>query len=140
MLEELQLQVGVKVLLKNPQGKFLLLHRSSVKYPAVKEPWDIVGGRIQPGTSLLENLAREVPEETGLVMTAEPKLTVAQDILRIHGKHVVRLTYVGEIEGEPKIDKEESDQYQWFSMDELQELEGLDSYFKEVLEKNLWRL
>jgi len=136
MVEEFQLQVGVKVLLKNSQEKFLLLHRSPVKYPEVKEPWDIVGGRIQPGMSLLENLAREVLEETGLVMMAEPKLLTAQDILRIPGKHVVRLTYVGEIEGEPKIDKEESDQYQWFSMDELQELEGLDSYFKEVL-KNI---
>jgi len=36
------LQVGVKALLKNKQGKYLLLKRSSVKYPEVEGHWDIV--------------------------------------------------------------------------------------------------
>jgi len=136
MENNLQLQVGVKVVLKNKDGKYLLLHRSPEKYPDVKDPWDIVGGRISPGTPLLENLKREVREETQLELTSEPELIFAQDILR-PDKHVVRLTYVAEIEGEPKLDEEHTD-YKWFTVGEMQALgEQLDKYFGEVLSRGV---
>ena len=50
------LQVGVKIFLKNKEGKFLLLKRSSEKYKGTKGSWDIVGGRIDIGSKLMENL------------------------------------------------------------------------------------
>ena len=59
----MELQVGVKVFLKNLQGKYLLVRRSPKKYPEVGALWDIVGGRINPGSPLLENLKREKKEE-----------------------------------------------------------------------------
>lgn len=129
----MELQVGVKILLKNKEGEYLLLHRSSEKYPEVDNPWDIPGGRIEPGIPLLENLKREIKEEIGLVLEKEPELIAAQDILRIPGKHVVRLTYVGEISGEPKINPDEHNSFQWFTMEELKSLDKLDQYLKEVL-------
>jgi len=131
--QEIQLQVGVKVLLKNPAGKYLVVHRSADKYPEVPNPWDSVGGRIHPGTPLLENLKREVKEETELEVIGEPRLLKAQDILRITGKHIVRLTHVAETSGEPTLD-EEHDDYQWLSLEQIKQLEGLDIYLKEVLE------
>lgn len=133
----MELQVGVKVLLKNKEGKYLLLHRNWDKYPEVKKDnsWDIVGGRINIGTPLLENLKREIFEETKLNLTEEPKLIGAQDILR-SDKHVVRLTYLGVIEGEPKLD-EYHDDYKWLTEEELRKKEDLDQYFKEILTKNL---
>ena len=91
MSETIVLQVGVKVLLKNPQGKYLLLRRNPKKYPEVGPKWDIVGGRINPGSGLMENLKREVFEETKLNLTSLPKLAAAQDILKVPGRHVVRL-------------------------------------------------
>lgn len=97
------LQVGVKVVLKNSSGKYLLLRRNAKKYPEVGAIWDIVGGRIAPGQTLLENLKREVQEETRLFLTREPTLIAAQDILRVPGRHIVRLTYIGEAEGEPVL-------------------------------------
>lgn len=130
----MELQVGVKVLLQNKEGKFLLLYRSLVKYPDVKgDRWDIVGGRIVPGTLLLENLKREIKEETGLELIETPQLVAAQDILRVPGKHVVRITYVGRIDGEPVLD-DDHDKYSWFSREELNTLDGLDSYFRELLD------
>ncbi len=54
----MELQVGVKILLKNSEGEYLLLRRNPKKYPEVGAKWDIVGGRIVAGTSLLENLRR----------------------------------------------------------------------------------
>ena len=131
------LQVGVKVFLKNKEGKYLLIKRSSVKYPDVKDPWDIVGGRIDPGSPLLENLKREVKEETGLPIVSEPRLVAAQDIMPNPEKHVVRLTYVADTEGEPVLDTSENTEYRWLSVEEIKKQEGLDKYAKEVLEKNL---
>jgi len=128
----MELQVGVKILLKNNKGKFLLLHRNWNKYPEVKidNSWDIVGGRINIGIPLLENLKREIFEETKLNLSKEPKLVAAQDILK-HDKHVVRLTYFGEIEGEPILD-EYHDSYKWVTVEEIKNEASLDQYFREV--------
>ena len=131
----MELQVGVKVLLKNPKGNYLLVKRSDKKYPEVGARWDIVGGRIDPGTSLLENLKREVREEVSLDLTKEPKLIAAQDILRVPGRHVVRLTYVGEIDGEAKLDEYHTE-FAWFSLEEIKKLENLDVYFKELIDRD----
>jgi 8-oxo-dGTP diphosphatase len=129
----MELQVGVKAFLKNPEGKYLLLKRSPVKYPGTDGSWDIPGGRIDPGMPLLDNLAREIREETGLNLRNEPKLIAAQDILRSSGRHVVRLTCLGEIEGEPVLDPEEHSEYKWLALEELFGLADLDVYAKEVL-------
>jgi len=130
----MELQVGVKILLKGAEGKYLLVRRSPTKYPEVGDhQWDIVGGRIDPGFPLLDNLKREIKEEVGLDLTNEPRLVAAQDILRIPGRHVIRLTYIGEIHGEPKLDPDEHSEYGWFTLHEIKNLQGLDLYFKEVL-------
>lgn len=133
----MELQVGVKILLKSEDGKYLLVKRNPEKYPeAGINLWDIIGGRINPGSALFENLKREIKEEVDLDLEVEPKLLAAQDILRVPGRHVVRLTYIGSASGEPKVDGMEHTECKWFSMDELKSLPGLDIYFKEVLEKN----
>ncbi len=132
------LQVGVKVLLKNIDGKYLLIRRNPEKYPEVGAVWDIVGGRINPGASLLENLKREIKEETNLDLVKPVKLIGAQDILKVPGRHVIRLTYTGEIVGEPKID-DESLEFSWFTLDEIINIpEGsLDLFFKQLLIQGL---
>ncbi len=131
----MELQVGVKIILQNKEGKFLLLQRNPAKYPEVGAKWDIVGGRITVGVPLIENLKREVLEESGLELAGEPKLILAQDILK-PDKHVVRLTYIGEGKGEVKLSDEHSE-YKWVTRDELAKLEPMDKYIKEVLDKNL---
>ena len=137
----MELQVGVKVLLKNSKGKYLLIRRSPKKYPKAGPKWDIVGGRITPGTTLLENLKREVKEETGLDLDGQLKLVGAQDILGIKGypnRHVVRLTYLGQTEGTPKI-SDESLEFGWFTRKEITKMDAgkLDKYFKELLNAGL---
>ena len=129
----MELQVGVKILLKNSEGKYLLVRRNPKKYPEVGPKWDIVGGRINAGTSLIENLKREIKEEVGLDYQGEPKLISAQDILK-PDKHVVRLTYIGDQDGDPKIDEDHLEA-KWFTGEEIKNLENLDSYFKELLGK-----
>lgn len=110
----IELQVGVKALLKNREGKYLLIRSNPEKYPEKEEKWDIVGGRIDPGSTLFDNLKREVKEEVNLNLTDQPKLVAAQDILRIKGRHVVRLTYTADINGEPELN-DESLEFGWFT-------------------------
>ncbi|MCA9381916.1 NUDIX hydrolase [Candidatus Dojkabacteria bacterium] len=140
MSETITLQVGVKVALRGQDGRFLLLHRSSEKYPDIDGRWDLVGGRINPGKDLFTNLQREVREETKLNLDAEPVLIAAQDILRTKGRHVVRLTFIGRIEGEPILD-EEHDEYRWFTFDELESLpeSELDIYVRDLINRGLFK-
>lgn len=81
----------------------------------------------------MENLAREIKEETGLDLVKEPRLIAAQDILR-ETFHVVRLTYRGEIEGDVKLSNEHAG-FRWVTLEELKILEPLDSYVKKLLDQ-----
>ncbi|MDE2037838.1 MAG: NUDIX domain-containing protein [Patescibacteria group bacterium] len=131
------LQVGVKAFLKNKDGRYLLLHRSAEKYKGTKGSWDIVGGRIEPGTKLMENLKREVKEETGLAISSEPRLIHAQDIIPNPEKHVVRLTYVADADGTPVLDTAENVEYEWLTASEMKAHDDLDIYVKEILERGI---
>jgi ADP-ribose pyrophosphatase YjhB (NUDIX family) len=134
----MELQVGVKILLKNREGKFLFVRRNPKKYPEVGPKWDIVGGRINPGSPLLENLRREIKEEVGLDYIGQPKLVAAQDILKSPDKHVVRLTYTGELDGEPKIDDDHLEA-RWFKAEEINamDISDVDGYFKELINSGI---
>lgn len=129
------LQVGVKAFLKNKEGKFLLVKRSLIKYPKVKGAWDIVGGRIEPGTDLISNLRREVKEETGLEIISEPKLISAQDIIPNSEKHIVRLSYVAETVGELILDTSENTEYRWLTLEEIKNESDLDMYVRAIVEE-----
>ena len=131
------LQVGVKIFLENDKGKFLLLKRSSKRYPEIKiiGEWDIPGGRIIPGTKLFNNLKREVFEETKLEILGAPRLLGAQDILRRKEKHIVRLTYLGKVSGEPILDEEHTD-FKWLTIPEMKRIEKLDEFTREIMNTN----
>lgn len=124
--------VGVKAALKNGEGKVLLLRRSERKYAPLGGQWDLPGGRIDRGSSLFENLKREVMEETGLDLQSEPVLVAAQDIID-DSRHVVRLTYVGKIDGDVALNEEHTE-YRWFSVEEMKALgELLDRFTRQIL-------
>lgn len=124
----MELQVGVKAFLKNPEGEYLLLKRSSLEKRGSGK-WDIPGGRMEAGATVLDNLAREVREETGLVMTSEPVFFTLQDLIWWDGRHVVRLLYRGTIDGTPVLSDEHTE-YKWHTVDELLALkeDELDQY------------
>lgn len=134
----MELQVGVKAIARNNEGKYLLVKRSAVQYPDVQDAWDIVGGRIHSGTGLRENLLREIKEEVGLEFTGEPRLLGAQDIFPTAGnRHVVRLTYVIELNGNPVLDVRENTEYRWVSFEEFKSWPGLDIYVKKLLDQGI---
>ncbi len=136
-MADIKLQVGVKIFLRNKERKFLLLKRNLTKYQNIRGERDIPGGRINPESKLIENLKREVKEETGLPITSEPKLIHAQDIIPNPERHIVRLSYVGDTAGEPVLDTEENIEYKWLSLAELKKHKNLDVYVREILDKSM---
>jgi ADP-ribose pyrophosphatase YjhB (NUDIX family) len=62
----MKLQVGVKALIQNSSGKYLLLRRAKTMVNETETHWDIPGGRIEPEEGLQNALRREIAEETGL--------------------------------------------------------------------------
>ncbi len=130
----MELQVGVKIILRSKENKYLVIFRNNYK-PRAGVYWDIPGGRINVGFSLFENLKREVMEETGLEIKNEIKLIYAQDILnKYKDTHVIRLTYVGFADGEVKLSEEHSE-YKWLTPEEILKLDPIDQFLKEVLTK-----
>jgi len=130
----MKLQVGVKVLLKNTSGQFLFMRRAVAFIDEEAPHWDIPGGRINPEEPLLEALAREMKEETGLEINSLPKLQAAQDIFVLHADlHVVRLTYSAHGGGKPTI-SDEHQEVAWMTRSEALSA-SIDPYVREVLEK-----
>lgn len=125
----MELQVGVKVLLKNKDGKYLLIRRSPDESRGPGK-WDIPGGRVEADTSLMENLAREVMEETGLTMSGAPVLVDVQD-MQWPDRHIVRIVYKGTAEGRPRLSHEHTE-YRWMSAGEIRELADFDRYLSDL--------
>lgn len=139
MDKSIRLQVGVKIFLRNDSEKYLLLKRSPVRYPNIKNCWDIPGGRIIPGTKILENIKREVFEETRLPVLDKPKLIDVQDIIHLPEKHIVRLSFSSRTSGEPVLNEEHLE-FRWVTLGEMKEVKKLDEFTHEVLNKHLSKI
>lgn len=130
----MNLQVGVKVLIKNQHGAYLFLRRNPDKYRDMAPQWDIPGGRIDPTEPISDALRREVFEEVGMQIADVPVLLAAQDIFVPHKElHVVRLTYVATATGDVKLSDEHHESI-WLTRDEVLADDSLDEYVRQVLE------
>jgi 8-oxo-dGTP pyrophosphatase MutT (NUDIX family) len=66
-MSEDSFHLGIKALIRSDSGEVLLLQVNPAKLHGERRNyWDLPGGRVQKGHSILENLKREVAEETGI--------------------------------------------------------------------------
>jgi 8-oxo-dGTP pyrophosphatase MutT (NUDIX family) len=131
--EKMKLQVGVKVLIRNKDGLYLLIQRSAPLPDGTGIKWDIPGGRIKPTESLKDALARELKEETGIELSNDVELLEAQDIIMPDlDLHVVRLTYVTTLEEDVTLGTEHQS-FKWTTLQEALDL-NVDPYLRKVLE------
>ena len=129
----MKLQVGVKVLIKNGNGLFLLIQRSEPLPDGTGIKWDIPGGRIEPNERLESALAREVEEETGIKLSNNVKILEAQDIMLPDlDLHVVRLTYSTNLDVNIALGSEHQN-FKWVTRQEALDL-NVDPYLRKVLE------
>ncbi|HWZ65727.1 MAG TPA: NUDIX hydrolase [Patescibacteria group bacterium] len=112
----MDLQVGVKALIRNNAGEYLFIRRKKLMAGDNQLRWDIPGGRIEPEETLVEALRREIAEETDLELTKIIELLDAQDIIIPKSQlHVVRLTYQVEVGKELRLGDEHTD-HRWVSL------------------------
>lgn len=132
-----KLQVGVKAVIEDDQGRVLLMKKAYAHVSEKKASWDIPGGRIEPGETLHEALARELQEETGMELVAVKQILYVQDILSNPELHVVRVTYLVTAKGDITISDEHAG-YEWFRRDEIPPAEQTDGFFIEAAHANGW--
>jgi 8-oxo-dGTP pyrophosphatase MutT (NUDIX family) len=128
----MKLQVGVKLLIKNDQGLYLLIQRSDPLPDGTGIKWDIPGGRINESERLVDALNRELSEEVGIKLNQPIRLLAAQDIIIPDvDLHVVRLTYSTELTSDIDLG-DEHQKFNWTTQEEALEL-NIDPYLREVL-------
>ena len=126
------LQVGVKALIQNDAGEYLFIRRMKTMDNEAEPHWDIPGGRINPEEELIVALAREIEEETGMVLEGTPDLLAAQDIIPPgRDLHVVRLTYQANATGAPILSQEHQE-VSWMTREEALDA-NLDTYIREII-------
>lgn len=127
------LQVGVKAVIKNAAGHYLALHNLAAYPGETSTRWDIPGGRIDPGEATVDALRREIREETGLALETIESILAVQDILRVAGLHVVRITYLATCENAERItlDPREHAGFRWLTLAEFQAIHH-DQYLDPV--------
>jgi 8-oxo-dGTP diphosphatase len=128
--------LGVKALIRNEEGKFLLLKENTVGWKKAVEPyWDIPGGRIHRDEDLEVALRREVFEETGIHdFAVVDQLHITFSKYRIPAGDsgldtdvgVILSAYICEVAGDVTIALSgESLEWGWFTAIEASELLGV---------------
>lgn len=126
----MQFYLAVKGIIRNAEGKILVLKRSDQDdhKPGV---WETSGGGIDHEESPQDALKREVLEETGLtVIVKEPfnVFTFRKDT----GEFKVGITFLCDREdGEVTLSHEHSE-YRWIDADEFAILESVPSLHQEI--------
>lgn len=114
--------VAVVAVIRNPEGKYLVLKRSEreIAYPGM---YTFPGGKIEGNDTVEETLAKEVKEEAGLTLKPGKILLKDKSFVRPDNQTVKAFSYLCEVEyHEPvKISGDFTD-YKWVSMEDLKDL------------------
>jgi ADP-ribose pyrophosphatase YjhB (NUDIX family) len=100
----------------------LLIQRGS---PPSEGIWSIPGGRVELGEGLVEAVAREVAEETGVAVEVGPLVEVAEMVTRDgHGRmeyHYVLMYYLCHAALSPPWAGDDALAVRWAALEELEE-------------------
>ena len=113
--------VGVGVLILR-ENKVLLgkRHADALKAASAlhgEGTWTMPGGKIRFGERFEEAAAREVKEETGMMLKESKVLCVHTDISK--DAHFVTIGIIATCEGEPSVQEEAITEWKWFDIDAL---------------------
>ena len=110
-------RIGVGVIVMR-QGRVLLGQRIGAHGAGT---WALPGGHLEFGESVEQCAAREVLEETGLVITSISPGPWTSDVFASEGKHFVTLFVVATgVEGEPQLcEPQKCAGWKWFAWSDL---------------------
>jgi len=108
--------VATKAIIKNNDGKFLVIFKSDTEEISPNEI-DIPGGRLKFGEKLEESLKREIKEELGIIIEIV-KLSRSWSLIK-DDFHLVGLTFlVNYIGGEVQLSGEHTD-FKWIDKEAI---------------------
>jgi 8-oxo-dGTP diphosphatase len=114
-------EVTVARALVESAGRVLLVRRSA--WDSMPGLWELPGGKIDGGERVLEGLARELDEETGL-MLAGAELFSTREFVSPRGRSVREFVYTASAVGAVEL-SDEHDAFAW--VDASHELELTDA-------------
>jgi len=101
-------------------GKYLLVQE---KLPKAYGKWNLPAGHVDPGESTVDAAVREVKEETGLTVVAAKEVFSEAIPERDREFHIFAAQIVG---GTLVVQPDEIMDAQWFSLDEIYQLQKDD--------------
>lgn len=130
-LAELQRAAGadgrrcvVGALILDGEGR-VFVHRRGPDRSFLPGCWDIVGGHVEEGETLLEALEREIAEETGWRLTGEPRLVYISDWQTDPADPLTarrEFDFLVEVEGDltrPTLEFPKQVEFRWIAADEM---------------------
>ena len=118
-----------RALVEAPDGRVLLVRRAS--WDTLPGLWELPGGKIDRGEKVTRGLARELEEETGL-MLADARRISCRDMISPRGRKVREHVYVVRAIGTVTL-SDEHDAYAWVaSPDELELTDSAAAAFSRV--------
>ena len=127
----------VAAIIKNEAGKILLTHRNVEPF---KGQWCLPGGAVDPGESVTEACEREVFEETGLSVRVKRLVGVYShpDQLTAYSEtdkfQIVALHFEAEIIGGELGLSDETTDFGYFTVEEVDRLEMLGRHRERILD------
>ncbi|MFH0962063.1 MAG: NUDIX domain-containing protein [archaeon] len=109
--EDLPYAIAIKAFIVR-RGKVLLIKRSDNR-PHAPGVWDIPGGRLEAGETVIEGLNREVREEAGISVKTGPAIGI-HEFTRDDGQMITMLIFLCTSPSGPvKIDPKTHTAYLW---------------------------
>jgi 8-oxo-dGTP pyrophosphatase MutT (NUDIX family) len=108
-------------ILNEDKNKLLMIKRNEAKRKKWGFDWGIIGGKVEPGELLVEAAVREAEEEIGITFNQEDLKFICYEERpsKVHTPAVHFFYTTTSSEGAAININEESDGYEWFSIDDL---------------------
>jgi ADP-ribose pyrophosphatase YjhB (NUDIX family) len=113
--------VAVAAIIFDDDDRVLVIRRG---HPPGEGLWTVPGGRLEPGEKLAAGVAREVAEETGLVVEVGPLAEVVERMGADY--HFVILDYLARVIGGTLAAASDASDARFVTADELQQLPVTD--------------
>ncbi|MFE6743563.1 NUDIX hydrolase [Streptomyces tubercidicus] len=120
MNEVTEPRLVVGALIRDPYDRIFVQRRSAGRrlFPGC---WDVVGGAVEEGESLLDALRREIAEETGWRLR-RVLARVAHEEWTADGLRHIESDYVVEVDGDlssPALERDKHTEFAWITAEEV---------------------
>lgn len=139
MTEVTEPRLVVGALIRDPYDRLFVQRRSASRrlFPGC---WDVVGGSVEEGESLLDALHREIAEETGWRLRRVLG-RVAHEEWTANGLWHIESDYVVEVDGDlssPELERDKHTEFAWIAAEEVSLLDenaqcGGGTFIKDVV-------